>query len=186
MPSMFEPTTPLNSPDPELSGALATFSAMITPAVLILACSSLVLATSGRLARTLERARTLLHEFQALSASAAPRSTIDATHFMLMDQLAKTTRRAKLLQLAMTFLYASLTSFVLTSIFIGIDSMVSKSWALFLVLLGLFGISLLLTSAILLILESRVALVAVQSEMNFVREVARLSQTPGMVGLSAE
>src|SRR5690606_34833529 len=89
----------LNAADPELTSALATFSAMITPAVLILACSSLVLATSGRLARTLDRARSLLHEYQLLSATSAPRSTIDATHVMLMDQLGKTTHRAKLLQL---------------------------------------------------------------------------------------
>jgi hypothetical protein len=171
------PLTPgLEHADPELTGALATFSAMITPAVLILACSSLLLATSGRLARTLERARFLLTEYQRLTSSSAPRTTIDATHFMLMDQLAKTTRRAKLLQLAMTFLYTALASFVLTSVFIGVDSILGESWAMALVILGLLGMSLLLTSAILLILESRVALRAVQGEMNFVREVARLSQ----------
>src|SRR5690606_25484673 len=139
-----------------------------------------ILATSGRLARNLERARTLLHEYQSISVSPAPRTTIDATHVMLMDQLAKTTHRAKLLQLAMTFLYTALAAFVLTSVFIGLDSLVAGSWAVHLVLLGMFGVVLLLTSPILLILESRVALLAVQGEMRFVREVARLSQLPDM------
>lgn len=177
---MLQPAPGLNPPDAELTSALATFSAMITPAVLILACSSLILATSNRLARTLDRSRTLLQEYQRVTTSSAPRSTIDAHHFMLMDQLAKTTRRAKLLQFAMTSLYTALAAFVMTSIFIGVDSLIGQSWAVFLVILGLFGVTLLLASAILLILESRVALGAVQGEMRFVRETARLSQTPEM------
>ncbi len=169
----------LKPPDPELTNALATFSAMITPAVLILACSSLILATSNRLARTLDRSRTLLQEYQRLTTTAAPRSTIDAHHLMLMNQLAKATRRAKLLQFAMTALYMALTTFVMTSTFIGIDSMlVGPSWAGFVVLLGMLGIMLLLAATLLLIVESQVALGAVQAEMKFVRETARLSRTP--------
>lgn len=43
---------------------LAILSAMITPAVLILASSSLILATSQRLSRIMERARRLNAHFQ--------------------------------------------------------------------------------------------------------------------------
>ncbi len=178
--TMLQPSE-LKPPDPELTNALATFSAMITPAVLILACSSLILATSNRLARTLDRSRTLLQEYQRLTTTSAPRATIDAHHLMLMDQLARATRRAKLLQFAMTALYMALTTFVMTSICIGIDSMiVGPSWARFVVLLGMLGVLLLLAAALLLIVESRVALGAVQGEMKFVRETARLSRTPEM------
>jgi hypothetical protein len=48
----------------ELSPTLSVLTAMITPAVLISACSALLLSTSLRLGRTVDRVRDLANEFQ--------------------------------------------------------------------------------------------------------------------------
>jgi hypothetical protein len=50
----------------DLSSALAILSAMITPAVLISACGSLILATSQRLGRVMERARKVAERLREL------------------------------------------------------------------------------------------------------------------------
>ncbi|MBW4605240.1 MAG: DUF2721 domain-containing protein [Calothrix sp. FI2-JRJ7] len=45
----------------DLSATLAILSAMIAPAVLISACGSLIIATSQRLNRTIDRVRNISH-----------------------------------------------------------------------------------------------------------------------------
>jgi len=47
-----------------LSSALGVLSAMITPAILISACGTLVLSTSNRLGRVVDRVRDLADKFE--------------------------------------------------------------------------------------------------------------------------
>ena len=54
-------------PVSDLSSALSVLSAMITPAVLILACGSLSLTTSNRLTRVIDRVRELSREIEMLA-----------------------------------------------------------------------------------------------------------------------
>jgi hypothetical protein len=150
----------------------ATLSAMITPAVLISACGQLVLTTSQRLARGIERTRAIARRFEALahSTSSDP-ALIEEERQMLFEQLSLFTRRVPLLQRVMTCLYVALCDFVATSIFIGMDTIwhLNVSWLA--VLLAIVGVLLLLAASIFLIRESRIALVAVDHEMSFVREL---------------
>ena len=74
----------------ELTATLGVLSAMITPAVLILASGSLCLTTSSRLIRAVDRVRDLLPMMEALTEDDA------AKRVMLVNQLTKTTLRARM------------------------------------------------------------------------------------------
>jgi hypothetical protein len=49
-----------------LSSAVAVLTAMITPAVLISACGALILSTSTRLGRVVDRVRMLIERFEEM------------------------------------------------------------------------------------------------------------------------
>jgi hypothetical protein len=148
--------------------ALAVLSAMITPAVLISACGSLILATSDRLSKAVARTREL-------SAQLTPKVGIESDaaqqeeRRMLFTQLDYVTTRSRLLQRALSRLYAAVGFFVGTSVAIGLVAATKMpEYTLIPIALGLYGASLLLYAAFLLIKESRFALAAVNAEMDFI------------------
>jgi hypothetical protein len=170
-----------------LGGTLAVLSAMITPAVLISACGSLAISTSNRLSRTIERARKLSEQFAVLSKPAEPGvaatvdPVVDQHRAVLFDQLERATRRAQLLQRTMTRLYLAISVFVATSVAIGIVMVVGRRFAWIPVTFGLVGAGLLFHASVLLIIESRVSLTAIQSEMDFVWRTGQALASPELV-----
>jgi hypothetical protein len=149
----------------EISVGVSILTAMITPAILIVACGSLSLTTSQRLSRSIERTRKISIAFNEMSEG---KRTIPAgEQQMLRKQLEKSARRAILLQRAMTMLYTALGFFISTSLVIGIFEIMGwmNSWLL--VMLPMVGAITLLWASILLIMETRLALKAVDDEMNF-------------------
>ena len=83
----------------ELSSVLDVLGAMITPAVLILASSSLLITTSSRSIRCVDRVRERAEELQALGKGTDEGTEKRRKH--LYAQLEINTRRARLLQRAM-------------------------------------------------------------------------------------
>lgn len=144
---------------------------MITPAVLILASSSLIVATSARLGRVVDRTRKLSDWLEELAGAGEEPVLVEEKRILLFDQLDKAAARARLLQRVMTYLYLALSVFLMTSAAIGIDAASAQNVAWLAVALGLGGVALLLYSSVLLIVESRVALAAIDSEMAFVRRL---------------
>lgn len=71
----------------QLSSALTVLSAMITPAVLILACGSLILTTSQRLTRVIDRVRELSGEIEALAEDSRSEERVAEKRTMLFDLL---------------------------------------------------------------------------------------------------
>jgi hypothetical protein len=146
--------------------ATSVLSAMITPAVLISACGSLILATSDRLSKAVARTREI-------SSSLMPRATEqrgetrEEERRMLFVQLDFVTTRSRLLQRALSRLYAALGCFVGTSVAIGLVASTGSQYTFIPVAIGLYGAALLLYAAFLLIKESRFALAAVNEEMDF-------------------
>jgi hypothetical protein len=69
---------------------------MITPAVLILGNSSLIAATSTRRGRILERTRKLAEQVEPLLQRQSESEAVQDKRDLLLDQLTKTTRRARL------------------------------------------------------------------------------------------
>src|SRR5256885_6986006 len=100
------------------ASALAVLSAMITPAVLISACGTLVLSTSNRLGRVVDRVRDLSDRFEELVRNANPELQMEK-RTNILGQLELSTNRARLLQRTLTSLYAAIGIFVLTTVAIG-------------------------------------------------------------------
>jgi hypothetical protein len=150
--------------------ALAVLTAMITPAVLISACGALIFSTSTRMGRVVDRVRTLSERFEALA-----RSRED-------DPLDRQTSRARLLQRAMVAFYAALCTFISSSVAIAVVSAAARSFTWVAAGLGLLGSVFMLYASVLLVVESRMALGAIMSEMDFVWQVSAKYAAKDMMG----
>jgi hypothetical protein len=148
------------------SNTITILSAMITPVVLILASGSLILTTSQRLSRVIERTRKLTDWIRELADTNAGKDSVHDEVMILFQQLSKNARRAKLLQRAMACLYITLSIFVATSISIGVVDISKAQYTWIPVVLGILGALLLFYASILLIKESKIAISAVNQEMD--------------------
>src|SRR5438445_4674738 len=99
----------------DFPSAISVLSAMITPAVLISACGSLILATSDRLNRAVSRTREIFTQLAPL-AQGEHTPEAEEERRMLFVQLDYVTTRSRLLQLALSRLYAELAIFYVYSI----------------------------------------------------------------------
>ena len=102
-----------------------------------------------------------------------PGETREEERRMLFTQLDFVTTRSRLLQRALSRLYAALAFFVGTSVTIGLVAITSSKFTLVPIVLGLCGAGLLLYAAFLLIKESRFALAAVNEEMDFMWKLGK-------------
>jgi hypothetical protein len=152
-----------------LTPSLAVLSAMITPAVLISACGTLILSTSQRLGRVIERVQKWSDRLATAVAAPADGAPSRDEIALIFAQLRDTTRRARLLQLGLTTFYLAVGVFVADMVVIGVMSLTSDSDIWPTVGLGLLGAILLFLGCIALILESRIALATTFREMEFVR-----------------
>jgi hypothetical protein len=100
---------------------------------------------------------------------------------MLFVQLDFVTTRSRLLQRALSRLYAALAFFVGTSVAIGLVAITSSKFTLVPIVLGLTGAGLLLYAAFLLIKESRFALAGVNEEMDFMWKRGKEYGPPDLV-----
>src|SRR5436190_22088589 len=94
----------------DFASAISVLSAMITPAVLISACGSLILATSDRLNRAVSRTCEIFTQL-ALLAKGEHTPEEEEERRLLFVQLDYVTTRTRLLQRALSRRYGVLTFF---------------------------------------------------------------------------
>jgi hypothetical protein len=150
------------------STAVAVLTAMITPAVLISACGSMILSTSSRLGRVVDRVRALSDKLEELA-----RKNSDETkerQGVIFAQLDKLTSRARILQRSMVAFYLATGMFVATSVAIGVVAVIPSSpgYNYVPVIVGLLGACCLFYGSMLLIFEARLALSTIHAEMDFI------------------
>jgi hypothetical protein len=150
----------------ELASVLDVLGAMITPAVLILASSSLLITTSSRSIRCVDRVRERAEELQALGKGTDEGTEKRRNH--LYAQLEINMRRARLLQKAMGRLYIGISFFIATSVSIGVVSLLHVDIGWVPLFLGFVGAGLLFSASIFLIFESRMALTTTFEEMDYI------------------
>lgn len=153
--------------------AIAVMTAMITPAVLISACGALIFSTSSRLGRVIDRVRVLSDRFQEIVKNPEQDEMFEERRQLIFTQLDRQTSRARLIQRAMTAYYTALGIFVASSVAIAIISAAARNYTWIAVVLGVLGALFMLYGSILLIVESRMALSAIMSEMDFVWKVSQ-------------
>ena len=161
----FAPPTP--------DSAMAALSAMITPAVLILATGSLILTTTNRLVRVIDRVREMLPEFEKQAEAVEMDDMTKQKRALMFDQLDKATVRARLIQRALTRLYTALGAFLATSVALGIIALAHLKAVWIALLFGLVGVLLLFAASVLLIFESRISLSATYAEMDYIRRISQ-------------
>ena len=164
-----------------LSSAVAVLTAMITPAVLISACGALILSTSTRLGRVIDRVRMLIDRFEEMAKSEPGVELYEERRAVIFDQLDRLTTRARLLQKSMTTFYVALGIFVATSVAIGIVAALGQpGYAWIPVALGLLGSCGLFYGSLLLIREARLALASLNAEMDFTWKLGRALAPPDL------
>ena len=164
---------------PTLGSTLGVLSAMITPAALILATSSLILTTTNRLTRVVDRVRTMLPEFEEQARSEYHDEKTEERRKMLFGQLDRATFRARMIQKAITRLYLALSVFLATSVSLGVIAFGEFDAAWIPLSLGVIGVGLLFSASVLLIFESRLALASTYAEMDYIRRISRHAAPQG-------
>ena len=151
-----------------LSATLGVLTAMITPAVLISACGTMILSTSARLGRVVDRVRALSDKLEELAHYEGQIELLEERRVVIFSQLDRLTSRARILQRAMTVFYMALGIFVFTSVAIGVVAVTGTSYSWIPVVIALLGAAFLLYGSILLIFEARLALSTIHIEMDFI------------------
>jgi threonine/homoserine/homoserine lactone efflux protein len=155
------------------ANALAVLTAMITPAVLISACGALIFSTASRLGRVIDRVRYLASRFEELAKHPEADEMATERLALLHAQLERQTIRARLIQRSLVAFYSSVGIFVATSVAIAVLNSVARNYLWVAVVLSLLGAAFMLYGSVLLIVESRMALAAIVSEIEFLSQVSR-------------
>ena len=157
-----------------LNSTIEFLTAMITPALLISATGSLVLSTSTRLGRVVDRVRQLEERLSELIYRDDKQDIplYDKRVEVIVDLLDKVTSRSRILQRAMAAFYYGLGFFVLTSVTIAVAGLFNiYRWLP--IPVGVVGIMCLFYGSILMLRETRMATATVNAEMDFTWELAR-------------
>ena len=166
----------------DTSSAIAVLTAMITPAVLISACGSMILSTSVRLGRVVDRVRGLSDRWDEIAEKGGDTEEFRERQEVIFDQLDKLTSRARILQRSMVAFYLALGSFVATSVAIGLVALKSHPrYNLIPIALGLVGACFLFYGSMLLIFEARLALSTIHLEMDFIWRQSKRVAPAGIV-----
>ncbi|MEP7147608.1 MAG: DUF2721 domain-containing protein [Acidobacteriota bacterium] len=151
-----------------LNSTIEFLTAMVTPTLLISATGSLVLSTSTRLGRVIDRVRDLEQRLSELIVIEDKASVplYEKRVDTVVNLLDKVTSRARLLQQAMGAFYYGLGFFVLTSVTIAIAAFFNAyRWVP--IPVGIIGIMFLFYGSLLMLRETWMATATVNAEMDF-------------------
>ena len=151
-----------------LNPTIEFLTAMVTPTLLISATGSLVLSTSTRLGRVIDRVRDLEQRLSEL-ITIEHKDDIplyDKRLDTVVNLLDKVTSRARILQRAMGAFYYGLGFFILTSVTIAVAGLF-EIYRWLPIPVGIIGIMFLFYGSILMLLETRMATATVNAEMDF-------------------
>ena len=142
------------------STAIAIVAAMITPALLILASASLVATVLARMARVVDRSRTL-----AACASEGTWERLGVTPSILRGWLGRHSVRARYAERSIAQLYLAVVVFIVTCLSIGLDRLTGDRMPWLPVSLAILGTLLLLGGGAWMVAESKLAGAQIQEEI---------------------
>ena len=150
----------------------AALSLIVAPAVLTNASSILVLSTSNRLARAVDRARTLATQLEV------PAHIPDRFTPLRLKELATSEQRALMLLSALRLFYGSLGAFAAAALSSLLGAGLSAGPAgalagtleLLAIAAGFIGVGGLILGCVLLVRETRIAVLVVSEEAALLRD----------------
>lgn len=143
---------------PFITENYATLTAMITPALFMTANGSLIISTSNRMSRIVDRTRQLSLTGDELSRGDKPLDFIDDRLEHVAVQLDRMVRRSDLIRYALTLLYLAMSMFVGTSLTMAVDALLEHPIIAVPTTLAIMGVSLMFAACVLLVRETRIAL----------------------------
>jgi hypothetical protein len=156
-----------------------TLTAMITPAIFLTANASLIISTSNRMSRVVDRIRVLNDLVDKLGRGVTDLDYTAERLEHLQDQLRRLEWRNDRIRYALSTLYVAFTTFVGTSLTLAIDVLVQNRLVALPVLLAVAGVGLLLFASVNLALEALEALRTNRLEIRFYRELFDRRQADG-------
>ena len=133
-------------------------TAMLAPAFFLTATASLLLSAHNRLARIIDRARTLLRDLA---------ETEDQAERALFERrLALQRQRSLNIMRASQMLYAAISCFVGTSLALSVDSFTGHHLGSLPIWLASVGVLAMFAASLLLARESALAVTAINEEMD--------------------
>lgn len=157
----------------------ATLSAMITPAIFLTANGSLIISTSNRMARTVDRIRDLNDLSDQICRG---ESRLDYPHDRLVhvqDQLDRLVWRGDRIRYALVTLYLAFGAFVGTSLFLAIDVWTGNNIVLLPTLLAIAGVTLMLGACVNLVREGLESLRSNRVDVDFFRALHARRKSDG-------
>jgi hypothetical protein len=157
-----------------LNSSLEFLIAIATPAFLISAVGSLVLSTSTRLGRVVDRVRALEDRLSEIiyAENKDEIPLYEKRVEVIVDLLDKVTSRSRILQRALEAFYYGLGFFILTSVVIAVAALFDiYRWLP--IPIGIVGIMFVFYGSLLMLRETRMATATVNAEMDFTWELAR-------------
>jgi len=156
--------------DKEIIDALSStriLTSMITPAVLISACGTLLFSTSARLGRIFDRVNLLKSEVEAVLAGNA--TFPEERNAFLKIQLATQRVRAALIQKALAALYVATALFIATSLAIAFNAAYGTAETIWIpIIIALSGGLFLFAASAILIYENRYNLRFINRQLDFI------------------
>lgn len=136
----------------------AVLTAMLAPAFFLTATASLLQSANNRLARIIDRARTLLRELVDIE---------DEDERQLYETRIRLQRRRSMIILrAGQLLYGAISCFVGTSLAVAVDTLLDHRLGGLPTWLAALGVMAMLTASLLLARESTLAVTAINEEMD--------------------
>ncbi len=148
-----------------------TLSSMITPALFMTANGSLIISTSNRMSRVVDRVRVLLELNDTLCRGVTNLDFLTERRKHTLEQLRHLEWRSDRIRNALTMLYSAFASFVGTSLTLAIDVFFKNALAALPTALAILGVCLLLRASLNLIREAHRALQTNREEIQFYREL---------------
>ena len=146
---------------------------MITPALLISACGTLVLSTSNRLSRVVDRVRVMARDAEQLQSTSSSAledvRQVQAKRSLITSQVAALAERALILRSALAAFYLAIGLLVTTSIVVGVLTWLSWLMTWLVIVLAMLGACCLLWGSVLLVQEGRRAISSTLQEMQYIR-----------------
>lgn len=136
----------------------AVLAAMLAPAFFLTATASLLLSANARLARIIDRARTLLRELVDLHD--------EGERALYEKRIAMQRLRSLLMLRAGQLLYIAISCFVGTSLAVAVDTFADHRLGSLPVWLASGGVLSMLAASFLLARESTLAVTAINEEMD--------------------
>ncbi len=147
--------------------AITFLTTLITPAIVLLACANLISGCHIRLARVMDRVRSLAQMAEDIRLGKctdhpAERRLEIRAEFDIYE------RRGRMILVALSLLYGTVGLFVATSIAVAVDFLLGSPVVFLPMILAIVGISLFLGASLLMLLENRLAFQTMQREIQFV------------------